>query len=158
MKGSTNKLTQASIKITKPMEGVRFKYFNPSLNSLITFLVCGCGIYFGNLINNKDTMTAIKLKALIRKQVPAPNFSNTMPEMAGPINRAKFTIDELSAMALGKSSLLSIISLTIDCLAGTSKALMVPSRTLNANISATVYRVNITNPVSSVAWISEATC
>ena len=90
-------------------------------------------------MNNKDTMTAIKLKALIRKQVPAPSFSNTIPEIAGPIIRAKFAMDELSAIALGKSSLLSINSFTIDCLAGESKALIIPSKTLSAKISAIVY-------------------
>src|SRR5450631_4796268 len=103
--------------MTQPMEGVRFKYFQPSLNSLDIFLECRCGIYFGNFMNSKETTTAIKLKALIRKQVPAPSFSNTIPEIAGPTSRAKFTMEELSAMALPKCSLLSIISLTIDCLA-----------------------------------------
>lgn len=72
------------------------------------------GIKFGRFINNSDIMTAVKLKALIRKQVPAPSFSNTIPEIAGPINLARLTIDELSAIALGRSSLLSIISFTID--------------------------------------------
>ena len=90
-------------------------------------------------MNNKEVMTARKLNALIRKQIPAPSFSSTIPEMAGPISRAKFTIDELRAIAFGKSFLSSTISVTIDCLAGTSNALMVPSTTLHASISQTAY-------------------
>ena len=89
-------------------------------------------------MNNNDTTTAIKLKALIRKQVPAPSFSNTIPEIAGPISRAKFAIDELSAIALGRSSFLSTISFTIECLAGTSKALIIPNKTLRESISHTL--------------------
>ena len=57
-------------------------------------------------MNKREVMTAKKLIALIIKQIPAPSFSNTIPEMAGPINRAKFTMDELSAIAFGRSSLL----------------------------------------------------
>jgi len=37
-------------------------------------------------MNKSEVMTATKLKALIRKQVPAPSFSNTIPETAGPMS------------------------------------------------------------------------
>ncbi len=52
--------------------------------------------------------------------------------MAGPSSRAALTIDELSAMALGRSSRSSTIWTTIDCRAGMSKALMRPWKTLSA--------------------------
>ena len=35
-------LNLAGATCPKPMDGVSFKYFHPSLNSRITFLVCGC--------------------------------------------------------------------------------------------------------------------
>ena len=92
------------------------------------------------------------------KQVPAPAFSNTIPDMAGPINHASFPMDEFRAIALGKSSFLFTISFTIDCLAGKSNALIIPSTMLSASISQTVYRVKITSMASSEAWIMEAIC
>ena len=96
-------------------------------------------------------MTARKLNAFIKKQIPAPNCSNMIPEIAGPMSRAKFTMDELSAIAFGRYSILSTIWYTNDCLAGTSKALIMPSTTLNANISHIVYCVKRTKATSSVA-------
>jgi len=46
-------------------------------------------------------------------------------------------VNHLIAMALGRSSLLSIRSFTIDWRAGTSKALAIPSTTLSERISQT---------------------
>src|ERR1700749_489500 len=96
------------------------------------------GLNGGNFINSKEVITAIKLTAFERKQIPAPNFCNTIPDNAGPIKKAKLTMAELSANALGKSSLSLTISCTIGCHAGTSKALITPSITLKKRISQTV--------------------
>jgi hypothetical protein len=120
------------------MLGVFFKYANPSLNSLITFLGCFDLMNVGRFMNKSDAITAIKLNAFIIKQVPAPSFSSTIPESAGPMSLAKCTIEELRAMAFEISSLWATISFTMDCLAGTSKALITPSKKLNTKISVMV--------------------
>ena len=86
------------------MERVLFRYFSPSLNSRITFFGCGTGIYSGNLMSKIDAISETKLRAFRRKQIPAPRFSSTRPDIAGPISLARLTIDELSAMAFDRSA------------------------------------------------------
>ena len=92
------------------IEGVFLRYTIPSFNSTNIFLTCFTGKYAGNFIFNSDMITGRKLKAFIPKHIPSPNFSKISPARAGPIIREKLTIEEFSASALGKSSLLSTIS------------------------------------------------
>ncbi len=55
-----------------------------------------------------------------------------MPPMAGPATRLALTIEELSAIALGRSARSSIMVTTNACRAGVSKALMTPWKTWSA--------------------------
>jgi hypothetical protein len=55
------------------------------------------------------------------------------PAAAGPIRRAALTMDELSAIALGRSARSSTIWTTIDCRAGMSNALMSPWKMLSTS-------------------------
>ena len=103
IKGSEIRLMQPSNKITYPIPGVCFRYVQPSLNTPKTYLECFCLTNSGRRINRRDAITATKLSAFSAKQNPAPNFSSTIPEAAGPISLARFTMDEFSAMAFGKS-------------------------------------------------------
>ena len=64
------------------------------------------------------------------KHHPSPTAAMSTPAIDGPSRRAPLTIDELSAMALGRSSRSSTISTTNACRAGMSKALMSPCKTL----------------------------
>src|ERR1035437_6999443 len=72
------------------------------------------------------TITARKLKPLIRKQVPSPTTASSTPAMAGPTTRAALNVAELSEMALMRSSLL-VIWITSAWRPGMSKALITPS-------------------------------
>ena len=111
----------------------------------------------GSFINSREMITATKLRALIRKQMPAPRLPNTIPDNAGPTKRAMFTMEELRANAFGISSLLLTSSCTNGCLAGKSKALMMPNITLSVRICHTtkwLVRVSIAN---NMACIIEAT-
>ena len=59
----------------------------------------------------------------------APAFADggdEPPPTAGPIMRLPLTSDELSAIAFGRSRRSSTISITKDCRAGVSNALMTP--------------------------------
>ena len=68
--------------------------------------------------------------ALKRKHIPAPNFISIIPDKAGPTNLATLLIEEFRASALGRSALSFTSSFTSGCLAGTSNALITPSRRL----------------------------
>src|SRR5665647_2686146 len=72
------------------------------------------------------TITARKLKPLIRKQVPSPTTASSSPAMAGPTTRAALNTAELSEMALIRSSLL-VIWITSAWRPGMSKALITRS-------------------------------
>ena len=63
--------------------------------------------------------------------MPSPTVLNKIPATAGPIIRASVTIDELSAIALGKSRLLLTKTIINDCREGASNALITPSMILN---------------------------
>ena len=57
------------------------------------------------------------------------------PPMLGPRMRLAFTIEELRAMALGRSARSSIISTTKDCRAGVSNELITPCTSCSAMTS-----------------------
>jgi hypothetical protein len=63
---------------------------------------------------------------LPRKHQPSPTAATSSPATAGPTTRAPLNIEELSAMALTRSSR-PTISTTNDCRAGMSNALVTPS-------------------------------
>ena len=71
-------------------------------------------------------MTAMKLTPLRRKHQPSPTAATSTPATAGPMIRAPFIIEELSAIAFMRSSR-PTISTTNAWRIGTSKALMAPS-------------------------------
>jgi hypothetical protein len=71
------------------------------------------------------------------KHTPSPAAAMRSPATAGPTNRAPLTIDELSAIAFGRSSRSSIISTRNACLAGMSKALTTPRKRESATICQT---------------------
>ncbi|MEJ0030542.1 MAG: hypothetical protein WDO15_09290 [Bacteroidota bacterium] len=116
----------ASINITLLIDGVDLRYLSPSFRSSKPLAILSLGMNGGSFMSNNETITAMKLTPFERKQTLAPNFSNTIPDNAGPINRAPFTIDEFKAIALGRYSLWSIMSYTNACRAGTSNALIQP--------------------------------
>jgi hypothetical protein len=74
------------------------------------------------------------------------------PPIDGPSRRAALNIDELSAMALGRSARSSIISTTKACRPGMSKELIRPWKAASSSTSTTVMR-----PVS-VSTASAADC
>ena len=80
---------------------------------------------------SREPMTARKLMAFSRKQMPSPTAATTSPAMAGPITRAELNIAELSEMAFSRSSLL-VIWMISDCRAGISNALIQPNITAKA--------------------------
>ena len=60
----------------------------------------------------------------------SPSTEITIPPIIGPTNRAPFMIVDCNAIALGRSSLPSTISIRNDCRLGPSKALDRPSTRL----------------------------
>ena len=72
------------------------------------------------------------------KHQPSPTAAMTTPPMLGPMIRLAFTIDELRAMALGRSARSSTISTTNAWRPGVSKVLMMPCATWSTRIQATV--------------------
>ncbi len=72
------------------------------------------------------------------KHQPSLVAAMTTPAIDGPSSRATLTIDELSAIALGRSALSSISSLRNACRPGMSNALTIPWTTLSARIHSTV--------------------
>ena len=90
----------------------------------------------------------------------APAFADRairMPATAGPMARAALTIDELSAIALTRSSL-PTISTTKDWRAGTSKALTMPRPAASAKTCQTCTRPENTSAASVSGRIIDAVC
>jgi hypothetical protein len=78
--------------------------------------------------------------------------------MDGPMMRLPLTIEELSAMAFGRSRRSPIISLTNACRAGVSNALMTPCRIWSATICTTVMCPASVRTASNADCTSEAAC
>ena len=106
---------------------------------------------------SREPMTARKLMAFSRKQMPSPTAATTSPAMAGPITRAELNMAELSEMAFSRSSLL-VIWMMSDCRAGISNALMQPNITAKAITCQTCTRPEIVSSASPSAWSSESVC
>ena len=84
-------------------------------------------------------ITARKLVALAKKQAARPTAAIRAAAITGPMIRERLKTDELSAIALSRSSL-PTISITNDWRKGTSKAESVPRKTASAITQATVTR------------------
>ena len=80
------------------------------------------------------------------------------PAIDGPSRRAPLTIDELSAMALGRSSRASTISTTNAWRAGVSKALMSPWNAESASTCHTVMVPRSANQASSADCTIASAC
>ncbi len=72
-------------------------------------------------------MTAMKLRPSSRKHMAMPICAMRSPAIDGPMMRAQLKAELLSEMAFIKSSRL-VISITNDCRAGISKAIVIPPR------------------------------
>ena len=81
-----------------------------------------------------------------------------MPPIDGPMIRLAFTIDELSAMAFGRSARSSTISTTNDWRAGVSKALMIPCTTCRRSTCVTVITPPSVSTASATDCSIESTC
>ena len=73
------------------------------------------------------------------------------------MRREPFTMDELRAMALGRSSRRSTIWGRKACRAGMSKALTMPWNTLSQRISGTVIRCERARAARAKDWIMDST-
>ena len=78
---------------------------------------------------SSDATTAPYEMASIMKHHPSPAAAMITPPTDGPMMRLAFTIDELSAIAFGRSSRSSIICTTNAWRAGVSNALITPCTT-----------------------------
>ncbi len=103
-------------------------------------------------IASSATMTAAKLTPLMRKHHPSPIVATRMPATAGPVIRAPLKSEELSPMALIRSSR-PTISTRNDCRAGMSNALTIP----RAAASATMCHSRTTPPSVSAASANAST-
>ena len=89
------------------------------------------------------------------KHQPSPTEATSTPATAGPSMRAALTIDEFSAMALGKSSRVTI-SMTNDCRVGMSKAFTTPRPAAMAMTAGTVTTcATVRLPSSSASTIAD---
>ena len=73
-------------------------------------------------------MTGMKLRPSMRKHMAMPTFAMRKPAIDGPMMRAQLKAELLSEMAFIRSSRL-VISMTNDCRAGMSNAMVIPPRT-----------------------------
>jgi hypothetical protein len=73
-------------------------------------------------------MTAMKLRPSSKKHMAMPTCAIRTPAIEGPMMRAQLKAELLSEIAFIKSSRL-VISITNDCRAGMSKAIVIPPRT-----------------------------
>ncbi len=89
-------------------------------------------------IRSSDTITATYETASTAKHQPSPTAAMSTPAIDGPRMREALTIEELRAMAFGRSSRSSTISTTKACRAGVSKALISPCTSCSTMISPTV--------------------
>ncbi len=78
-------------------------------------------------IASSATITARKLRLFTKKHQPSPISLIANPAIAGPTTRAPLKIDELRAMALGRSGLPTIFTKN-DCRIGTSNAFTIPCK------------------------------
>ena len=92
------------------------------------------------------------------KHQPSLVAAMTTPAIDGPSSRATLTIDELSAIALGRSALSSISSLRNACRPGMSNALTIPCATLSPRIHATVLCPLRASAASANDSIIDMTC
>ena len=90
-------------------------------------------------IVRSPAITATKLTPFRMKHQPSPTVATRTPATAGPRIRAMLKIDELSAMAFGRSSRLTI-STRKACRAGMSNALTIPRSDARMKTSFTVTR------------------
>ncbi len=72
-------------------------------------------------------ITARELTPFKKKHQPSPIHAIAKPAIAGPTTRAPLKMEELSAMALGKSSFPTICTKKA-CRMGTSNAFTIPTR------------------------------
>ena len=107
-------------------------YCAPSLRLCSTRRLAVSALLGGILIASSAAITARKLTALSRKQVPSPTSLITMPATDGPISRAPLNMKEFSAIAFGRSARSSSISTTNDCRVGMSNPITSPSSALRA--------------------------
>ena len=84
--------------------------------------------------------------------------SISTPASAGPMSRAPFIKNELSAIALPKSSRRSTVCGTNACRPGMSKALIAPSTAASASNSQALTAPDIVRTVSTTAWTSAQAC
>ena len=82
---------------------------------------------FGSRIRRSPVMTAMKLRPSSRKHMAMPTCAMRNPAIDGPMMRAQLKAELLSEIAFIKSSRL-VISITNDCRAGMSKAIVIPPR------------------------------
>ena len=80
----------------------------------------------------------MKLMKLIRKQMPSPQVARITPATAGPIKRARVTIEEFKAIPFWRSSFEGTNTIISACLEGASKALIIPRQTLKKIITGTL--------------------
>jgi hypothetical protein len=146
-------------KIPYLITGVIFIKENDSLNSDVRFLSLFSLVpYLGSLINRRETITGAKLKAFRPKHTSFPKRSKTKPARAGPKSLDKLTMEEFRARAFGRSPISFTMSLTRDCLAGTSNPLMIPNTALKAIMIQTAYSLKkIMDRVRSTACTRETT-
>ena len=86
------------------------------------------------------------------KQMPSPTAAMSSPATAGPTNRAPLTSDELSAIAFGRSSRFSIMSIRNDCLIGMSKAFTTLMKSERATMCHTATACERTKMPITSAW------
>ena len=109
----------------------------------------------GTWMRSSARMTATYDRPLRMKHHPSPTAATRTPATAGPSMRAAFTIDELSAIALGRSSRVTI-SMTNDCRVGMSNAFTTPRPAAIAMTAGTVTRwATVRLPSSSASTIAE---
>ena len=91
------------------------------------------------------------------KHHPSPTSAISTPPIDGPSIRLRFTIMELSAIALGRSAGSSSISTTNAWRAGVSNALMTPWNSCSRMIWVMVMMPGIASNASASDWSIEST-
>ena len=94
----------------------------------------------------------------IRKHQPSLVAAISIPASDGPIKRARFTMDELMAIAFPRSARSPTICTMNACRPGMSKALIMPCITLRARINPMVMCPESVSAASASDWIMASVC